>query len=640
MEAAQEGGLASHAIDHAADCRHWHSAGVGVKLMRSLESTSVVGVRKSENHHKKISLVTEPSSEQGAAVRVVARLGVHGDSVGRDYEAPNVNLGVALHKACRGRMTAEQLGRACAEVDATARRVIKAPWEDPALSAGGSSLFDPTLGGGGIFLKRGETRSFRPGDTVMCQHRGASANTHWYGRLGYRGLGALETYRLDLSANRLTGACGPWILLPSTPSSLRRRDQLSRSVPELARSIPRQQSRATWDKLNPDHIFGNYRRFQSYSLAHDHHIGGHVTDTVGNMCFDLRERELKPTASYHKNLKHLTIVQLSRMWDRIKKDSVGKKWYEMSLEVASWSKRRIEEGQRIALAVEMHKEESNRRIEGLLRRAEIEKEEAEDAVERVNKERAEYLKALEKLEEEKNKFIEMTAEAEADGAVNDEESKLLQKELLDVQIAEARLKKEQDEFEEWEARALKEIQEYEDMKHRCDLEIQRQTQWLHEAHAVAHEASLIKYNADYLQYSVLARLHTYRPRHGTPEFEAEHMFDNLNIVESKNAAEDVLVEVETVHHFHVTKKLQHACVYREDFVGYCGQWCNGRPEGHGSERHDSMHLEYAGQFSDDLWDGWGMLATFENESVYVGEYRVKCTVLPCICFCWFASYAG
>ena len=632
-DAAQaEGGGSSHPVDHAAARGLWQRAGLGVRLLRSLKSTSVVGVRKSEKHLKKISLVAEPSSEQGAAVRVMARLGVHGDSVGREYEAPNVNLGAALHKACRGRMTAEQLGRACAEVDATARRVIKAPWEDPALSAGGSSLFDPTLGGGGIFLKRGETRSFRPGDTVMCQHRGASANTHWYGRLGYRGLGALETYRSDIPANRLTGAYGPWILLPSTPSSLRRRDQLSRSVPELARSIPRQQSRETWEKLNPDHIFGNYRRFQSYSLSHDHHIGGHITDIVGNMSF-----AMKQTAHYNKRLKHLTIVQLSRMWDRIEKDAVGKKWYEMSLEVASWSQRRIEEDERRALAVEMHKEESNRRIEGLLRRAELEKEEAEAAVERVNKERAEYLKALEKLEEGKNKFMEMTAEAEADGAVDDEEAKMLQKELLDVQIAEARLKKEQDEFEEWEARALKEIQEYEDMKHRCDLEIQRQTQWLHEAHAVAHEASLIKYNADYLQYSVLARLHTYRPRHGTPEFEAEHMFDNLDIIESQNAADDTLVEVETVHHFHVTTKLQHACVYREDFVGYSGQWCNGRPAGHGSERHDSMELEYAGQFSDDLWDGWGMLATFAFQSVYVGGYRGVCGAVfhLCLLACFF-----
>ena len=605
--APEEGAEAATARTPAADARSmWKRAGEKirnrVRLVQSLSQKSVLGERTTARQHKVAQLVSEPSSQQGAAVRVMARLGVHGDTTGRDYEAPNVNLGAYPHKACRGRMSAAQLGRACAEIDATARRVIKAPWEDPALSAGGSSLFDPTLGGGGVFMKRGESRHFRPGDSVMCQHRSAGANTRWYGRLGYRGLGALETYRADLPASRLSGANGPWTLLPSTPSALRRREHLSRSVLGLVRTIPRQQSRDTWDKLTPDNIFGNYRRFESYSLikytdhAHRNEDASEGVDVVTG-----------------KNLSKLSIVKLNRMWDQLRTDSVGKVWYDMSLEVASWSQRRLDEDRRRARAVEKQKEENSRRIEGLMRRAEIEKEEAEAAVDRVNKERAEFEKAMAKLELEKQQLIELTAAAEADGAIDDTEAKQIQKETMDVQVAEARLKKEQEEFEVWQAKAQKEIQEYEDMKIRCDNEIERQKQWLHDAQAVAEGKALIQYNADFLQYSVLARMHTYQPRHGPPESEAEHMFENLNIVESQLAsADDLLLQI-------ATKTLQHACVYREDFVGYEGQWYKGRPEGYGCERHASLNLEYVGQFADDLWDGWGMLATFGIKAAYVGE---------------------
>jgi len=224
-------------------------------------------VRKAHEVHA----FNAPSSKHGLAVRISARMGVHGDTTGRDYEASNVNRSASPHKLCRGqlgRMSAAALGKACAEVDGSTRRVIVTPWES-SLSACVSSLFDPTLGGGGVFMKRGESRAFQQGDTVMCQHRCAANNTGWYGRLGYRSLSALETYRADLVENMLTCANGPWTLLPSKPSSVRRRSHLVRNVPQLARTMPRQQSRTTWDQFTPDIVFGNFRKFKSCSLNFD-----------------------------------------------------------------------------------------------------------------------------------------------------------------------------------------------------------------------------------------------------------------------------------------------------------------------------------------------------------------------------------
>ena len=89
---------------------------------RVVEGTRLAALKERET----IQTVNAPSSKHGPAVRVTARLGVHGDTVGRDYEAPNVNLGANPHKLCRpslGRMSAAAIGRACAEIDATARSV-------------------------------------------------------------------------------------------------------------------------------------------------------------------------------------------------------------------------------------------------------------------------------------------------------------------------------------------------------------------------------------------------------------------------------------------------------------------------------------------------------------------------------------
>ena len=55
-------------------------------------------------------------------------------------------------------------------------------------------------------------------------------------------------------------------------------------------------------------------------------------------------------------------------------------------------------------------------------------------------ERSELEKAMAKLELEKQQLIELTAAAEADGAIDDTEAKQIQKETMDVQVAEARLK--------------------------------------------------------------------------------------------------------------------------------------------------------------------------------------------------------
>ena len=577
--------------------QHWHAAFKKVKMVMALDHVKpkvVKGARLAARlDRSEAQTVNAPSSEHGPAVRVSVRIGVHGDTVGRDYEASNVNLGANPHKLCRkqlGRMSAAAIGRACAEMDATARRVIKVPWENPAMSAGGASLFDPTLGGGRVFQKRGDSRSLRAGDSVMCQHRGAGNNRHWYGRLGYRSVSALETYRADLLENKLTGANGPWMLLPSKPSSVRRRDHLARSVPELSRTNVRPQSRLTWDKYAPDLIFGNYRHLQSVSVP------------LGlTLHMDIDDEQDAPEDGRSTTIG---IVQLNRLWTKLLKDEVGRVWYELSLEVQRFAAGKNDYELKLAKAVKKKKAADALRIETLLKRAEYEKEEADAAIERVAKERAEFEKAMLKFQEEKQELEDAICASEQDGVIDDEEAQNLMKMKIDVSIAEARLKKEAKEFEDWEAQALKELDEYDVVKARCEREIAEQKMWLEQAAAREEEHSKMQNNADFPHLSVLCRLHACRPRS-----EADHE----NKYEYFNKLLDVDIAASE------TDNVQYASVFQDQFCGYEGQWYNSKPDGYGVETLLDRGIQYTGHFENDLWHGWGMMALINNKAAYIGN---------------------
>lgn len=579
------------------------------KLTRAVRRTSVTGERKTEHLHKEVLTVNGPSSDHGPSVRVPLRMGVHGDTIGRDYEAPNVNLSSNPHKLCRkrpGRMSAAELGRACADIDATSRRVIKAPWENPALSAGGSSLFDPTLGGGGVFMKRGEIRSFRPGDTVMCQHRGASQNQKWYGRLGYRGLSGLETYRSDLPDNRLTFKSGPWTLLPSKPMYARCRDQLARSVPQLARTAPRPQSRETWGHFTPDLIFGNYRHLQTCSLHFGDHKGmfGHAD-----------------TAAKDESAIIIDIVVLNQLWFKLKTDAVGKTWHELSTEVELWSKQRTAHEDKLSKAVMKKRTDDEKRIETLLRRAEFEKEEADAALERLHKERAEFQKAMDNFQVEKEEQEAAVVAAEQDGVVDDEEAKMLQSMKINVQIAEARLKKEKQEFENWEATALREMEEYATVKARCDEQIQEQRKWT-ETHTLRElERGMLQFNSEYPQWSVLARLHAVQPRPESQKSErpASRGQATTERIEQM-AASTRFAMLDIASCICPNDGIEYACVFHDEFIGYEGQWYDCMPAGYGIESLHHRGVEYLGHFENDLWHGWGMLAVKRLASAYLGQF--------------------
>ena len=466
------------------------------------------------------------------------------------------------------------------------------------MSAGGASLFDPTLGGGRVFQRRGESRSFRAGDSVMCQHRNAGNNQHWHGRLGYRSISALETYRADLPVNKLTGASGPWMLLPSKPSYLRRRDRLAKSVPELSRSAVRTQSRETWDQYTPDLIFGNYRHFESISLP------------LGARLHDDDDAEQNDAGRPRK----VGLVMLNRLWNKLLADHVGKVWYELSLEVQRFATSKNEYELKLANAVKKKKAADAQRIESLLKRAEYEKEEADAAIERVAKERAEFEKAMLKFEEEKHDLEDAIYAAEEDGVVDDEEQNNLNKMKIDVSIAEARLKKERKEFEDGATVAQKEIDEYEVVKARCDREIAQQRAWLEQTAAREGEHSKIQINEKFPHLSVLSRLHACRPRSETEHQDKYDFFNKLLDIDSNVSDVD---------------KVEYARISHGQFVGYEGQWYNQKPDGYGVESLLDRGIQYSGHFEDDLWHGWGMMALMGSKFAYVGKVFLVTLVAAC-----------
>ena len=565
------------------------------ELVEQMHAIKVIGERRSVQKMHEISTVSGPSSGHGASVRTIVRMGVHGDSTGRDYEAPNVNFGATPHKLCRklGRMSAAELGKACAEIDATARRVIKAPWENPALYAGGTSLFDPTLGGELVFVKRGESRQFRAGDTVMSQHRNAGNNKHWYGRMGYRSVSALETYRADLPSNRLTSiGNGPWTLLPSKPRYSRRRDQLVRSVPQLNRTVPRRQSRETWDTYTPEEIFGNYRRFESYSLRL---AGDNDTRTLDEVI-------------------KLDIVGLNRMQNTLKLDQLGKVFFEMLLEVKVWAEGFVDNEGKYRKAIMAKQQRDTKRMEELKIKAKVEREEADEALERYKKEREEFLKALNNYQKDKEQLEAMVENAELDGHIDEKEAAVIEEKQLKLRITGVRLHKEQQEFEEWEAKTQSEMRDYDRAMKIEAKTIQEYNLFMKESTAQFKYRSVLNFNRGHLDCSVLSRLHTFRPSKtsdvseahtpATPSYHAESidpLYEILYLACAVNPVDDLL----------------YACVFDDLFVGYEGQWADGQPCGHGVEELP-FGVKYMGEFKDDLWHGYGMMAVKHLDAAYLG----------------------
>jgi hypothetical protein len=541
----------------------WQAATKRIIFGRRVVET--ITMHSVESHVKKkrlvhsVSSVNVPSSDHGPHPLVPVRMGIHGDTTGRDYEAPDANFGATMHRVCRKRlgcMSAAELGRTCAKIDASSRRVIKAPWEDPALSAGGSSVFDPRLGGGGVFMKRGESRSFRPGDKVACQHSNASNNQHWHGRLGYRAVSALETYRSDPLSSKLSGACGPWMLMTMKPRFTRNREQLARSIPQLARTTQRPQSRETWEKYEPGVIFGSFRRFKSFSV--------HFSDPSNDAKAAVSLREDDASVS-------LNLVKLNRMWKELIVDPVGRIWYRLQVETQAFVTQRDKYQASLAKAEKKKIEEDNRKIEVLMERAALEKQEAEEALERVEKERAEFEKSWKRFEKEKEQFEQAVREAEEDDAVDDEETERIAKEKMEMGIAEARMNKEMAEFHGWEAKAQKEIEEYEVIKARCDQRIAEQQAWLQEANARSMDRALMQFNQTYPSLSVLARLNAARLPDDHVEVEV-YLGNSLEM--EKNTDEQTGIE--------------YAFVQNSDFVNYEGQWLNGQP----TVRQPFAHLHY------------------------------------------------
>ena len=63
--------------------------------------------------------------------------------------------------------------------------------------------------------------------------------------------------------------------------------------------------------------------------------------------------------------------------------------------------------------------------------------------------------------------------------------------------------------------------------------------------------------------------------------------------------------------------LLYACVFDDLFVGYEGQWADGQPCGHGVEELP-FGVKYVGEFKDDLWHGYGMMAVKHLDAAYLG----------------------
>ncbi|EKX39417.1 hypothetical protein GUITHDRAFT_143421 [Guillardia theta CCMP2712] len=327
-----------------------------------------------------------------------------------------------------GHLSASEVGRLYAENELSRGNMTAEKWND-ALST--SSLFDVRQGGDKIFL--------RSGGYCYPTHRRAVASKSWYGRVGHTCMAGLEDFQVDLSKGMASRPAGPWLLLPSRPSTSRNFERIVRSSPALRKTPVRERDAQAMQRYKPEVLYEDLRQFQS--------------------CFMRLSYEGSAPAEEEKSTE-VDISRFNRLYRELKTD--------VFLQILD----KINTVTRYFVAIKISREEnevkerdhevqkSRRKWEKIMLEIEIEKSEADEAQARVMKEKAEFERAEAVIEKNQSELQELREAAEKDGVIDDEEEAAIRRMEIKLQVDSVRLRKEREEYLDWKKRSEKELEDY------------------------------------------------------------------------------------------------------------------------------------------------------------------------------------
>ena len=563
------------------------------------------------------------------------------------------------------------LGRSCASVEARQNCLIL-EW-DSSSPLGSAGLFDPLLGGDCVLPSRpngGGAKPTRLG--IYRQHGLASCESRlgWFGRHGYRCVSGYEPYRADLETNRLQSNRGPWLLLPSTPEGASYRKPLKEvrtpcmpsplQIHALSnlflschkqRTRPRLQSCDSWPKYCPTKCFAEGLKRPH---AFDTTLRFHITDQQIRHFF--RDTEPLPNNPHAGTFGR--IAEISLLWRNglrewlpfavderstvtlcFKLKEISPRIYMelLNLFKTDWLAAILTQEQKLSnmgyvmrAKGELQKAEIDSRfresellaIRKLVHRCMTERSETEAAELIVQKEHGEAVQAYEALKRSIEILQEAEKEANADGVIDQEEEKQLAKLKLNLQIAEARNRKEQREFEEAHQLRMRESQELVEMESRLR---EREVAFTLAAEEARASSALLNGNKDHPSYSVMNRIYAYE----SIQVNSVLHSNNGRHAKSMQSADKAKASKQQFDSSHSNQVLSSLNLFlRDDFAvmmaadgsGYNGDVVSGRPEGHGVEWYAAAGLQYVGQFCDDLRHGLGALVFTRARIFYAGEW--------------------